>query len=119
MKTLNILTFVILFSVTLLSHQSNLDTIPRRFWGVAENEGNTFISTNNGLYILERDSNNTFSEIFNLQDSLGLLHIHSNYLISGNDDRLKIFNISQPTNPLLVLDSLISYPISEFKNLYL
>jgi len=113
MKTLCIIILGILFCS---SSFGQMDTIPTRFYGVAENESYTYISTNTGLYILERDSNNTFGEIHNKKDSLGILYIHRNYLISGDDYRLKIFNIAIPTNPLLILDTLINYPVSEFED---
>jgi len=95
-----------------------IDTIPTRFYGVAENESYTYISTNTGLYILERDSNNIFGEIHNVKDSLKLLYIHNNYLLSGDENRLKIFDIIEPTNPYLILDTLINYPIADFENFH-
>jgi hypothetical protein len=93
-----------------------MDIIPTQFYGVAENESYTYISTNTGLYILERDSNNVFGEIYNVQDSLGLLHTHNNYLISGNEYELKVFDITQPANPLICQDTLMIYPVSEFED---
>ena len=113
MKTLNIFMIVLFFASFAFSQA---DTIPTKFYGVAENESYTYISTNNGLYILERDSNNIFGEIYNVQDSLGLLHIHSNYLISGDEYGLKIFDITQPANPLLCEDTLMICPVSEFED---
>jgi hypothetical protein len=110
-KTLYIIILVLFFC---LSGLSQIDTIPTQFFGVAENESYTYISTNTGLYILERNSNNVFGEFHNVQDSLGLLHIHSNYLISGQDQRLKILNIEEPTNPNLILDTLLNFPIHSF-----
>ena len=93
---------------------SQIDTIPTQFYGVAENESYTYISANTGLYILERDSNNFFGEFYNVNEYLGVLHIHINYLISAQDKRLKIFNIAEPSNPNLMLDTLLAYPILEF-----
>ncbi|MBT8380824.1 MAG: hypothetical protein KJO59_00545, partial [Ignavibacteria bacterium] len=113
MKTLYIISLVLLFS---LSGFSQIDTIPTQLYGVTENENYTYISSNTGLYILERDSNNVFGGIHNVQDSLGFLHIHKNYLISGRDHRLKIYDIIQPNDPLLSLDTLLSYEISEFED---
>ncbi len=111
MKILNIFKIVLLFSIPIFGQQNYTDTIPTRFWDVDENETYTYISTNTGLYILERDSNNIFREIYNVKVSLDLLHIHKNYLISGDDNRLKIFNLENPTNPNLILDTLLNYPI--------
>ena len=111
MKTLYRISLVLLFS---LSGFSQIDTIPTQFYGVAENENYTYISSNIGLYILERDSNNVFGEFHNMHDTLRLLHIHKDYLISAQDKRLKIFNITEASNPTLMLDTLLSYPILEF-----
>ncbi|MCH7964267.1 MAG: hypothetical protein IH852_10065, partial [Bacteroidetes bacterium] len=115
MKIFYIYLIALLFSLTVYGQQTYIDTIPTRFWGVDENEYYTYISSNTGLYILERDSNNIFGNIYNIQDSLGLLFIHRNYLISGDDYRLKIFDIAEPTKPLLILDTLLNYPIHKFE----
>ena len=80
MKSLYTFAIVLIFSLSVFSQ---MISIPTEFYGVAENESYTYISTNTGLYILERDSNNTFGEIHNKKDSLGLLYIHRNYLIGG------------------------------------
>jgi len=112
-----ILIIIIIFiylPILTLAQKSYTDTIPTKFWSVAENDNYSYISTNTGLYILERDSNNIFGEIYNMQDSLGLLHIHNNYLISGDDYHLKVFNLNDPTNPNLILDTLLNYPIYGF-----
>ncbi len=113
MKLHNIFLLMLLFNFFTFSQ---MDTIPTQFYGVAENESYTYISTNTGLYILERDSNNVFGEIYNVQDSLGLLHTHNNYLISGNEYKLKVFDITQPANPLICQDTLMTYPVSEFED---
>jgi len=118
MKILNIFKIVLLFSIPIFGQQNYTDTIPTRFWDVDENETYTYISTNTGLYILERDSNNIFREIYNMKDSLDLLHIHKNYLISGDGNRLKIFNLDNPTNPNPILDTLLNYPIYGFDDFY-
>lgn len=116
MKTLYIALLIVIFSIGLSAQWQKSNIEPNQYFSVAENENFTYISTDLGLLILERDSSNNFGEIHMVQDTFGLLHIHKNYLLSAVDASLKIFDITMPVDPLILVDTTLNYPVSQFDN---